>query len=54
MDDELVHVLGGVRETEAGNAITAAFGGAEGDVEYGSVGWREDREVIRHFGAIIV
>lgn len=38
VDDELVHVLRCVWEAEAGYAIPAAFGSAEGNVEYGGVG----------------
>jgi hypothetical protein len=33
VDDELVHVLRGIWEAESGDAVAAAFGGAEGDVE---------------------
>lgn len=39
VDDELVHVLRGVREPEAGNAIAATFRCAEGDVEYRGISW---------------
>lgn len=39
VDDELVHVLRGVREPEAGNAIAATFGCSEGDVEYRGISW---------------
>lgn len=46
VDDELVHVLCRVRETEPGNAIAAAFGGSECDVEYRRIGGREDGEVV--------
>lgn len=46
VDDELVHVLGGVREAEARDAISAAFGGAEGDVEERRVAGGEDCEVV--------
>lgn len=34
VDDELVHVLRRVGEAEPGNAIAAAFGGTECDIEY--------------------
>lgn len=51
MDDELVHVLRGIREAEAGNAIAATFRGAEGDVEEGGIGGREDCEIVGHFAA---
>lgn len=53
MDNELVHVLRRVRETEPGNAIAAAFGGAKGDVEEGGVGRREDGEVVGHFSLAV-
>lgn len=49
MDNELVHVLRSIRESEAGDAIAAAFRGAKGDVEKWGIGRREDREVVRHF-----
>jgi hypothetical protein len=48
MDNELVHVLCGIRESEAGDTIAAAFRGAKGDVEKGCIGGGEDREVVRH------
>lgn len=38
MDDELVHVLRGVWEAESRNAIAAALGCAEGNVEEWGVG----------------
>ena len=39
VDDELVHVLRSVGETEPGNAIAAAFGGTKCDVENRRIGW---------------
>lgn len=49
MDNKLVHVLRCIRESEAGDAIAAAFRGAKGDVEKRGIGGRENREVIGHF-----
>lgn len=46
MDNELVHVLRRVWEAEAGNAIAATFGCAEGNVEDRRVCWRENCEVV--------
>lgn len=46
VDDELVHVLRGVREAEASNTITTAFRCAEGNVEYWGICGRENSEII--------
>lgn len=46
MDDELVHVLRGIWEAKASNAIPTTFRCAEGDVKYRRVGRREYREVV--------
>lgn len=48
MDNELVHVLRSIRESEAGDAIAAAFRGAKSDVEKGGIGGRENCEVVGH------
>ena len=48
MDNELVHVLRGIRESKAGDTIATAFRSSKGDVEKRCIGGREDREVVRH------
>ncbi|GLA29270.1 hypothetical protein AnigIFM63326_007170 [Aspergillus niger] len=51
MDNELVHVLRCIRESETGDPVTPGFGCAEGDVEEGDVRRGENCEVIGHFGS---
>lgn len=48
MDNELVHILCGIRKAEAGNSIATTFGGAEGDVEQRDIRGGEDGEVVGH------
>ena len=49
MDDELIHILRCIWESEPGDAIAAGFGGSEGDVEEGDVCRGENGEVVGHF-----
>lgn len=39
VDDELVHILRVIREAEPRNAIAAAFGCTESDVEQRGIAW---------------
>lgn len=52
VDDELVHVLRCIWEPEPRDAVAAALGGAEGEVEEGDVGGGEDGEVVGHFAPL--
>ena len=52
MDDELIHILRCIWESEPGDAIAAGFGGSEGDVEEGDVCRGENGEVVGHFFSI--